>query len=245
LRRHEQQVMRDYRSTVGCRMEVLRRVLDDADAKPCGICDNCSGERLKPGVDRALVVQALDHLRRTEIVLAPRQRYPKGVIPVEHRIASARAVSRWGDGGWGGLVRQGKQVDGRFADELVDAAAALVARWTPEPAPAWVTCVPSLRHPGLVADFAARLADRLGLPFHNAVTKVTERPPQKEMENSSQQVHNVVAAFAVSPPLPLQPVLLVDDVWDSGWTMTVIAEALAVAGVPAVHALALATATGG
>jgi ATP-dependent DNA helicase RecQ len=168
-----------------------------------------------------------------------------GAIPAEHRITSARALSRWGDGGWGGLVRHGKQVDGRFSDELVVAGAELVARWQPAPAPAWVTSVPSLRHPGLVPDFAARLAATLGLPFHPVIVKATERPPQKEMENTPQQVRNVVGAFSVSTPLPLRPVLLVDDVWDSGWTMTVIAEALSMAGVPAVHALTLATATGG
>ncbi len=245
LRRHEQQVMREYRSTPGCRMEVLRRVLDDSDATPCGICDNCSGVRVKPDLDRSLVVQAIEHLRRADIVLSPRKRHPDRVIPDEHRILSARALSRWGDGGWGGVVRRGKQVDGRFADDLVDAAVGLVARWNPYPAPAWVACVPSLRHPGLVVDFAARLAERLGIPFVEAITKASERVPQKEMENSSQQVGNVVGAFGVASPLPLQPMLLVDDVWDSGWTMTVVAEALAAAGAPAVHALALARATGG
>jgi ATP-dependent DNA helicase RecQ len=49
---------------------------------------------------------------------------------------------------------------------LVAACAALVRDWNPGPAPAWVTCIPSLRHPGLVPDFARRLAERLGLPFH-------------------------------------------------------------------------------
>jgi ATP-dependent DNA helicase RecQ len=245
LRRHEQRVMRDYRSTQACRMEMLRRVLDDADAAPCGICDNCTGERLRLGLDPRLVQLAREHLRRAEVVLKPRQRYPSRAIPAEHRISSARSLARWGDGGWGGLVRRGKQVDGRFADDLVAAAGDLVARWSPDPAPAWVTCVPSLRHPGLVPDLAARLASRLGLPFHEALAKAEERPPQKEMENSSQQVRNVIGAFRVSAALPLQPVLFVDDVWDSGWTMTVIAEALAAAGVPAVHALTLATATGG
>jgi ATP-dependent DNA helicase RecQ len=246
LRRHEQQVMRDYRSTPGCRMEVLGRVLDDPDAKPCGICDNCAGERLSSDLEPQLVAQALDHLRKADIVLSPRKRYPDNQrIAAEHQVASARALARWGDGGWGGLVRRGKQVDGHLADELVSAAVDLVARWGPAPAPTWVTCVPSLRHPRLVVDFATRLSGRLDLPFVEAITKQDERPPQKEMENSSQQVRNVVDAFAVVPALPFQPVLLVDDIWDSGWTMTVVAEALAAAGVPTVHALALATATGG
>jgi ATP-dependent DNA helicase RecQ len=245
LRRHEQQVMRDYVATGSCRMEVLRCVLDDAEAGPCGICDNCAGESLALDLDPQLVLEAREHLRHAEVVLNVRKRYPTRAIPAEHRLSSARSLARWGDGGWGGLVRRGKQVDGRFADELVAAAALLVGRWSPDPAPLWVTWVPSLRQPGLVHDFATRLAHRLHLPFREAVVKMGERPPQKEMENSSQQVRNVADAFRVVSPVPLEPVLLVDDVWDSGWTMTVVAEALATVGVPAVHGLTLATASGG
>jgi ATP-dependent DNA helicase RecQ len=246
LRRHEQQVMRDYRATDQCRMEVLGRVLDDADAAPCGICDNCTTEGLPGDVDPRLVIEARKHLRAADVPLKPRQRYPSSkVIPADDRLTSARALSRWGDGGWGALVRQGKEVDGRFADDLVTASTQVVARWQPDPAPTWVTCVPSLRHPCLVPDFATRLADRLGLPFHVVIVKATERPPQSEMENSSQQVRNVVDAFTIAAPLPLRPVLLVDDIWDSGWTMTVIGAALSAAGVPAVHGFTLATATGG
>lgn len=55
----------------------------------------------------------------------------------------------------------------------------------------------------------------------------------------------MVGAFTIAAPLPLGPLLLVDDVWDSGWVTTVIGEALSIAGVPAVHALTLAAATGG
>jgi hypoxanthine-guanine phosphoribosyltransferase len=40
-------------------------------------------------------------------------------------------------------------------------------------------------------------------------------------------------------------VLLVDDVVDSGWTMTTVGHDLLAAGVPSVHPLALVTARGG
>ncbi|MGB8652708.1 MAG: RecQ family ATP-dependent DNA helicase, partial [Mycobacteriales bacterium] len=39
----EQQAMRDYVATDGCRMAFLRRQLDDPAAAPCGRCDRCLG----------------------------------------------------------------------------------------------------------------------------------------------------------------------------------------------------------
>lgn len=78
------------------------------------------------------------------------------------------------------------QEDGRFADELVGACASLARRWSPNPRPQWVTCIPSRRNPRLVPDFARRLARSLGLPFRPVLVKTEDRLPQKEMENSVQ-----------------------------------------------------------
>ena len=39
----------------------------------------------------------------------------------------------------------------------------LVEERNPQPAPEWVTCIPSRRHPDLVPDFSRRLAEMLGL----------------------------------------------------------------------------------
>jgi ATP-dependent DNA helicase RecQ len=146
----------------------------------------------------------------------------------------------WGDAGWGRLVQQGKYNDGRFSDELVKACADLVRAWNPQPAPAWVTCIPSLRHPRLVLDFARRLSSELGLPFRNAIVKTEIRPEQKTMANSTQQARNVDGSLAViDRPLPAGPVLLVDMV-DSRWTMTVAAWLLRTNGAGEVWPLALA-----
>ena len=41
----EQEAMLAYLATDGCRMEYLRRQLDDPAAAPCGRCDNCTGTR--------------------------------------------------------------------------------------------------------------------------------------------------------------------------------------------------------
>jgi ATP-dependent DNA helicase RecQ len=98
----------------------------------------------------------------------------KGIIPQSHRAQAGKALCVWGDAGWGGLVRQGKYYDGNFSDDLVAACVKMIHEWSPSPAPAWVTCVPSLRHPNLVPNFAQRLAAALGLPFHMVIAKTDE-----------------------------------------------------------------------
>ena len=116
-------------------------------------------------------------------------------IPEGVRVEEGRALARLGDGGWDPLVRQGRR-DGRFADELVEAAAEAVRSWG---APvAWVTAVPSRRSGELVPDFARRLAERLGLPYAPVLERVGDNPPQREMANSQQQVANVRGQFAVT-----------------------------------------------
>jgi len=149
----------------------------------------------------------------------------------------------WGDAGWGSLVRDGKYVRGRFADELVESCVRLVGEWQPHPAPGWVTCVPSLRHPTLVPDFARRLAAALRLPFHETLTRTAERAEQKGMANSVQQARNLDGAIRlVGAGVPSGPVLLVDDLVDSRWTFTICSWLLRAAGAGEVWPLALAQA---
>ena len=147
----------------------------------------------------------------------------------------------WGDAGWGGLVRQGKYENGHFADELVTACVKMVQDWNPQPTPTWVTCVPSLRHPNLIPNFAHRLANALGLPFHIVLSKTDNRPEQKTMANSTQQARNIDGSLAMSgQSLPRGPVLLVDDMVDSRWTLTVAGWILRSNGSEAVFPIVLA-----
>jgi ATP-dependent DNA helicase RecQ len=251
-RRIEQAAMVAYARTDGCLMEFLRRQLDDPDAAPCGRCANCTGEVPSDVVDRGLVDAARAHLQTADLGLEPRKQWPQGMQRVQGSISPdlraepGRVLSIYNDGGWGRLVKRGKFADGRFSDELVEAAATLVRdRWGPEPAPGWVTCVPSAGHPELVPNFGERLADALELPFVPVVQRVRVRRPQKEMENSHQQFRNVDGAFAVESALVRpEPVLLIDDIVDSRWTLTVIVAELRRAGSGPVHPLALARAQG-
>ncbi len=252
-RLRELEEMQHYVMHDGCLMEFLARALDDPSASRCGRCMNCVKKQPKRSVDEALRQRAYEFLRSASLVIEPRRQWPsgasellKGRIPEELRAWPGRVLSIYGDAGWGREVARCKYQVGEFSESLVTASAELiVARWKPDPPPAWVTAVPSLRDPRLAYTFARRLADKLGLPFAPVLRKKSERPPQKTMENSAQQLRNLIDAFEIVAQMPAGPVLLIDDVIDSRWTITVVAWLLRNNGSGPVHPFALASAAVG
>lgn len=73
----------------------------------------------------------------------------------------------------------------------------MINRWNPQSKPTWVTCVPSLKRPQLVPNFAQKLANQLNIPFIPVVRKVQQNQPQKTMNNSYQQAHNLDGVFEI------------------------------------------------
>lgn len=253
IRREEQAQMLDYMQTTDCLMVFLRRALDDPETAPCGQCASCLGQPIiSPIYSHKKAQEATQFLRRSDVTIEPRRRWSDdalawygwtGMILEGLRAEPGRALCQWGDAGWGDLVRQGKQHDTRFDEELVAGAYALIReRWQPEPMPNWVTCVPSWRHTTLVPDFAHRLAVQLNIPFVPCIRKLRDTQPQKLMQNSYQQAHNLAQAFEVDvSQMRNGPVLLVDDMVDSRWTFTIIAALLRTAGSGPVFPFALAS----
>lgn len=245
--------MQQYLDSRTCLMRFLAEALDDPYPQACGKCAACIGRSLLPVVPAsALARQAVAFLEHSETLLEPRQYWSEdafpqygwhGEITPVQRNQVGRILCHWGDPGWGRLVRQGK-LDGRFPDPLVRAVVELVTRRWPEARPEWITGVPSHRHPRLVYDFARRLATALAVPFRACIVKGNEIPPQKMMENGFHQAHNLDGAFIVEATAVLPgAVLLVDDMVDSGWTLTVIGALLRQAGSGPVFPLALAATT--
>jgi len=246
LRRAELQQMQEYVSRpFGQHMGFLIDALD-------GDSSTVSPPSLPPlseEVDQLLVREAEEFLCRTSLPIEPRKKWPVGGMPqygihtastIPYQAQPGKALCVWGDAGWGGLVRQGKYHDGYFSDDLVAACVKMIQEWNPQPSPTWVTCVPSLRHPALVPNFAQRLAAALGLPFHMVIAKTDARPEQKTMANSTQQARNIDGSLALNgQPIPPGPVLLVDDMVDSRWTLTVAAWLLRKSGSGAVWPMAL------
>lgn len=247
VRHYEQRQMQEYVSLTAGHMEFLIRALDgnpefiqQPDLSPLPTTPN-----------PAKVLEALEFLRRTNLPIEPRKRWPAGGLPQlglrgnireTLQAETGRALCHWGDAGWSKLVQSGKYADNHFSDELVSAAVRCIKeQWNPYPAPNWVTCIPSRRHPDLVPDFARRLADALGLPFRAVLEKTGDRPEQKSMANSAHQARNLDGAIGILQNSVLTgPVILVDDMVDSGWTFTVAAALLRQSRCSTVFPFALA-----
>lgn len=256
-REAEWEQMQAYLANERCSMQFLAEALDDAHAASCGCCAVCLGRPVLPAtVERQTLIAAQHFIRHSEMLLELKKQWDLGAlnhyvaafgwskanIPLALRGEEGRILSRWGEPVWGALVAQGKGA-GRFDDELVAATVDLLRhRWPEAAGVAWVTCIPSRRHPDLVPDFAWRLAAALGVPFRAVIEKSRETEPQKHMENRFHQCHNLDGAFVVPDGADVDgSVLLVDDVVDSAWTLTLAAALLKQAGTGAVFPFALAT----
>jgi ATP-dependent DNA helicase RecQ len=241
--------MNAYVQTDKCLMNFIGQALDDPyPVERCKRCKNCTGNQSKFTPDAALVERAEKFLRGGKpLFLEPRKRYPTGLPRMKKStIANVNelgvALSNYYEEGWGRQVRQGRDQN-CYSDELVSVAAEMLnSYWrTLGTRPEVVIPVPSLRRPDLVPDFTKRLADCLKLPYLPAVKHIAQHSAQAEMRNSYQQASNVFDKFAIATKLNGSPVLLVDDIADSKWTLTIVGELLQRSGSGPVFPFVLAT----
>jgi ATP-dependent DNA helicase RecQ len=144
-----------------------------------------------------------------------------------------------------GPLHQGRDVPPD--DDLLRACARVLGAWDWAERPAAVVAVPSRRRPALVTGVAEGLA-RLGrLPYLGELSLVHGGPTGGPGGNSAFRLAGVWQRITVGPELGARldalgpvPVLLVDDLADSRWTMTVAGRELRLAGVSRVLPFALA-----
>ncbi|GGP66186.1 RecQ family ATP-dependent DNA helicase [Streptomyces melanogenes] len=219
----EQQAMRDYAATDGCRMEFLRRQLDDERAAPCGRCDNCAGARFTADVSGKALDAAKGELGRPGVEVEPRKMWPtglaavgvdlKGRIPAGEQAFPGRALGRLSDIGWGNRLRPmlaPQSPDGPVPDDVVDAVVTVLADWAKGPGgwagggpdapprPAGVVTVASLTRPRLVESLGARIAEIGRMPLLGCVEYGEEAAGVRvPASNSAQRVRALHHAFTV------------------------------------------------
>ncbi len=269
-RKAEQQAMREYASTSGCRMEFLQRQLDDEGAKPCGRCDNCAGHRFTADTSTAAVDAARTDLGRAGVEVEPRRMWPtglpaigvdlKGRIPTGEQAAPGRALGRLSDIGWGNRLRPmfaPHAPDGPVPDDVAKAVVQVLADWAKGPGgwapgapdagprPVGVVTVASRTRPQLIGSLGEHIARVGRLPLLGTVEYTADSGPVPR-SNSAQRLKVLDGALTVPASLAATladvqgPVLLVDDFTETGWTLAVVARLLRRAGAEGVLPLVLA-----
>jgi ATP-dependent DNA helicase RecQ len=255
----EQQAMIDYQSTTGCRMQFLRRQLDDpglpaleGNSPGCGRCDNCTGNRTDTAVEGEVLAATRARLDRPGLDLAPRKQWPTGMaklgIPLSGKISNGadtgRVLGRLTDLGWGQRLRALLDApDDPIPDAVFDACIAVLRDWNWTTRPTSVMALESPRYPVLTATFAARLAEVGRLRDLGTLQTRPDSPPVSAA-NSAHRVAGLHDSWLIPDLNSVDgPILLVDAITDTGWTMTLAAHTLRAAGAPAVLPFALATPT--
>ncbi|MGI2201623.1 RecQ family ATP-dependent DNA helicase [Shewanella baltica] len=250
----EWQKLLEYHNSKNCLMQFLGRELDDASTQTCGKCANCKPENIfNTNLDQNLIILAHDYLRHRYIKIKPRATFASSGDNARQAFVNYKfpykdnqlqceeglALSSWKDGGWGDMVAQGKNA-GQFSDELIPPMIKMLNCMNYAERPAWITYIPSPRHPNLVKDFAHKLALALNVPCMDSLFIQEVKPPQKTMENSFHQSKNLDGAFGINTGnIYSNPVWLIDDAVDSKWTFTIAGALLRKYGVKQVIPIAL------
>ncbi|MEF9981623.1 MAG: RecQ family ATP-dependent DNA helicase [Glutamicibacter sp.] len=257
---HEQNLMVSYENTRGCRMQFLTDALDDPQSAPCGRCDNCAGVWFDDHIPDDSKDSAQAALGRVGVPIEPRKLYPsgldrlgytlKGKIAIDEQVATGRALARLTDLGWGNRLRQlfADPTDSPIDKAMFDACIKVLAEWNWEERPVGVVAMPSNKRPQLITSLAQGLAEVGRLRYLGQLEYRGAGPQNGPGGNSAFRVAAVADAFELPTQLEQLiadapgPVLLVDDLVDSRWSMAMAGRALRIAGAPGVMPFTLGVA---
>ena len=240
MRRREMEQMVELTRTEGCLSRFAVECLDDFTASDCGRCANCLRGDIFPnlGLHDWTKQRAADFINRQLLTIPPRKHWPDRKR-IEQPNQPGICLSKYGDPGYGMLVKEGKyDRPPRFCDELVGKSMSVLKELVQKEGIRALTYVPSLRS-DLVKDFSIRLARSLGIECMELLRKLPA-PQQKDMENAAFQCQNAFDSFRALPGRAPEKLILVDDVVDSGWTLTVCGCLLSERGCGKVYPFALA-----
>ena len=243
IRRQELRQMQSFAATKKCYSRLAVNCLDDREKHNCGQCLNCTGKHVYPGLTltQASVNCAQEYIDSRLLNITPRKKWPD-YRTIPYVCQKGICLSYYGESGFGAMVLDGRNNSGRFNDALLERAAHVLLKIVRGHGVKHLAFVPSLRS-DIVRNFAGRLAARMKMNVADVLAK-TEAAPQKDMHNSVYKCRNAMSSFSVKRVRIPEKVILLDDVIDSRWTMTVCGYKLIERGCKEVYPFALADASG-
>jgi ATP-dependent DNA helicase RecQ len=228
----------DYAQTKDCYMDYLTSYLGDIPGYHCGACANCEAnhfplirpaERIQEVATQFLAEDYLPHIEKHGTVNHPQ--HEAGWALAYHSKSTI-----------GKLVRASKYEEaGPFARQLVNRTVEVIQARYPIGVMNGIVSVPPTKSGLLVETFARQVAEQLGIEYLPVIAKVRLTQEQKELTNWRQKSSNVKGAFIVRQPelIAGRTLLLIDDIYDSGWMLREIGQTLMQAGARAVYPFAI------
>ena len=237
-KQHELSDIQIYAQLRSCYMEYLTTYLGDQGGYQCRSCGQCRASNFPIIRLSERMLAAATHFLEEEFL--PR---------IEKRGTEKRPIH---EAGWslsyhgitriGRLVRVSKYEDaGPFAQSLVSRVVEVVRTRYPLQAIDAVVSVPPTRSGMLVETFARQVAIQLDLEYVSVLVKVRQTQEQKSLSNWLQKKDNVKDAFTVRFPEQVagRTLLLIDDIYDSGYMLREVGQTLMQAGARAVYPLTI------
>ena len=246
---NELKMMDDYINTKGCLSQFVVTSLNDKGAQPCGKCANCLGHAILEGIEAPTqkeIEEIQEKMNSLYIAIKPRKQwaFPNDMdknTTIGMINETGIALAKYGDAGYGEMVAYDKYQADEYRDELVQKAVAVLKKELEGKRYTAVTNVPSLTNTK-VAVFAKKVAMELGLLYLDLLGKKPDRTEkQKNMQNSFFQCKNALESMQLKTNVAVpENIILVDDMVDSGWTLTVCGRLLTKAGAEEVFPFCLA-----
>jgi ATP-dependent DNA helicase RecQ len=236
----ELEKMLEYTDILLCRMQYLCNYLGDERKDECGVCDNDTRQVMR-AVTTDAMKEKLQEFRETF--------FP--VLQVETQrsnIINGVAASYYGVSNVGAALRHSKYEDGGdFPDWLLRLTLKAFRKYYGNTRFDLLLYVPPTESGDLVKNFVEKISKSLNIPISHKLIKTADTSPQKIFQSGISKRDNVHGKFGYQNPSEItgKNVLLIDDIFDSGYTIKEIGQYLTNIGAITVAPLVIAKTLGG
>jgi ATP-dependent DNA helicase RecQ len=226
--------IQNYATFQVCYMGYLTTYLGDLPGYRCGTCGYCRPTNFPLIRPSERIQGAATYFLEEELLPRIEKRGSE-----KHPIHEAGwSLSYHGDSRVAKLVRASKYENaGPFPLSLVARTVEMIRARYPIAYINGIVSIPPTKSGSLVEVFTRQIADRLGVEYLPVIVKVRQTAEQKSFTNRLQKEDNVKGAFLVPSRERVtgRTLLLVDDIYDSGYMLREVARTLMQAGARAVY----------